>query len=1188
MVLLIATLIFINTARTIEHILISSIIVVIVGSMFYFSYKKDFIIYDNEINTEINSSMTFKSIVYNAPVAMLITDGENIEYHNKQIRILFKKSFRVIETSTFRELFDEKDADKIIEELNSSHKQDSMIVKIKTDTNIWENNVCIVNWQPIHYKKKAQYIISFSNISMLYKDMVEINTKFALYEELLDKLECSVSVFQQNGNLCFMNERCKNDIGPISCTNFKDVIEFDINKNLLDTGFKIALAGDTFIDEKISMIRAENEKWSNITITPIQTDEGITFVGYIVNDISVYKKQINELNVQLNIFLAEYRKTKGAILFWNKDGYLIEANDIFYKMFNINRGIKEQVEINIFSEDFHKFLDFEELMFINSESAESSTRFYGNTLHIGKKALFDALKNIREFEAYMRLNKQGLIKRDYFENNTESFDKNKEIWIKVNCHPLFANFTNELYAFVTNIYDVSEQFNLSKEFETTRTYLKSISNNFHAGIILIVDLASNIVFVGGNEQICENISKYRRSAFSNDNFKVSDVPVLASISDNVLAALAGHYSKLNTMISNFNYDFQFNPVRSNKNEVEYCLVFGFDVTDRDNYEKQLSFQRYLLDKTFAESQIPQVIIDANGLVNRANLQYYQLAGITPENIFDQSIYNKNNWLNKPEIITNFERSLNGDSAQFEIIEAKQFTLLDENDMEEYLYVLSCRSYPIIDSNNVVTNVIFNFIDVSDMRMLIEQMRKSTAINDIVIENYPSGLLIVLDAANKIMLFSGAEEIKLLGLQNIKILNNTFDKLEGTIFDVIKPYVEKVKATKTNSNFDFNLEIFPKNSFPMIVYYEANIIAIIDFDNNVESIFICLNNITNRKQLEKTILEFNNKLESEVVQRTAQLKETTYDLEVYVAELQATQEKLVKAQEELTYNLDRELELNKMKSQFISLMSHEFRTPLTIIQTTVYLLNTYYEMGLADRFEYGSKQILNSIELMTKLLDNILFLDEIKEQVANFTMMDVVSYIKEVIDEVVNLAMAKQEIVFKAENDRIVMYSDEKLIKQIISNLLLNAINYSPKTGKINITLLDSEFQFTFIIQDFGNGISDDVIDRIYETFVRSQDFTNISGSGLGLSITKNCVELLKGDIKFDTEKGFGTTFYVILPKLSQADLNIELNMDNELISDNGIISANSASTNSTFNLQDNNDTNDADRDELISDTGIIS
>jgi signal transduction histidine kinase len=199
-----------------------------------------------------------------------------------------------------------------------------------------------------------------------------------------------------------------------------------------------------------------------------------------------------------------------------------------------------------------------------------------------------------------------------------------------------------------------------------------------------------------------------------------------------------------------------------------------------------------------------------------------------------------------------------------------------------------------------------------------------------------------------------------------------------------------------------------------------------------------------------------------------------------------------------------------------------------------LLDTYYEIQNKEQFNHNIQKIISTIDIITKLLDNILFLDEIKVHTLSLTMVEIYQFIHIVKEETIIRYNAKQKIIVNTNASKELMIStDEKLFNLIISNLLSNAIKYSPDDTEIIVEFEDRKDDFIIMVQDFGHGIPDDVVEHLFDTFIRSQSVTNISGSGIGLSITQNCVDILKGEIKFETKKNVGTKFTVRLPKLNE-------------------------------------------------------
>jgi signal transduction histidine kinase/PAS domain-containing protein len=868
---------------------------------------------------------------------------------------------------------------------------------------------------------------------------------------------------------------------------------------------------------------------------PIETQQGDTFVEFVLDDITEYKNKVVHFENLDEIYKFTFQTSKIPQIRWDQDGNFVMANKSFYDLFYLPENYFDGKEINIFNTDLKNIMVFNDITFFDAEGYVYS-KHSKQSIPAGLKKYYSKVMNAESVNVLVNFDITPLLKKYRIALSPENVDNAQHLWLRHFVHPVITNH-GQLSSVLFEFYDIHKYIELQNKYNISNSYLQAIANNFYSGIIFIVDINNKIVFFGGEEEVKVRLQIFTTN-YTQLMMDLTTLPQISNLRDNVFAALNGNYSRIVAEIFDNTYDFQFFPIRNKDGKIEFCMGIGFNITERENYENQLVFQKNFLDRTFTESPIPTIIIDKSGKINRANIRYFQLVGITPDRYDELDVYNEDSWLNKEIIVSSFKNSLKGQSIQFEVSEERTFMLIDDDDVDadEYIFTLNCRSYPIFNNQNVVENVVMNFIDVSDTKALIDGMTKSNAINNIVTSNYPDGILMILDKNFKFILFEGKEEIELIKMNKIRVVGNNLNTFESVITDKIKPYILEVVENKQKINFDFSIEITAELTFPITAYYEVSVIPILDIQKDIEYIYLCLKNITNRKQLEQTILEFNSKLEAEVTQRTAQLKETTYDLEVYVAELQSTQDKLLKAQNELSENLDKEVELNQMKSQFISLMSHEFRTPLTIIQTYIYLMETYYEVQMKDKFDGSVQKVLGSIELMTKLLDNILFLDDVKEHIVVFLQFDIVGFVKTLIDSSVESLKAEQNIILNSDKE-IYMFSDDKLLTNIVTNLLSNAIKYSPKTADIIIDIINDTKTLTFSVQDFGNGISDDVVDKIFDSFVRSSDFTNISGSGLGLSLVKSCVNLLKGKVSFETEKAKGSKFIVTLPKFTEEEVH---------------------------------------------------
>ncbi len=238
----------------------------------------------------------------------------------------------------------------------------------------------------------------------------------------------------------------------------------------------------------------------------------------------------------------------------------------------------------------------------------------------------------------------------------------------------------------------------------------------------------------------------------------------------------------------------------------------------------------------------------------------------------------------------------------------------------------------------------------------------------------------------------------------------------------------------------------------------------------------------------------------------------------------------KVEQELTAALARERELSDMKSKFVTLASHEFRTPLTTILSSAYLLNHY----TGERFDREKTvhlgRINHSVTVMTEILNDFLSLGKLEEGTIApaHDGMDVNDFLHEVAKEMEGHLGDKQKIsVAHAGIERIT--TDKKLLRNILFNLLSNAIKYSPCDDTILVESTATHDQLTIRIIDHGLGIPEVDRKNLFKRFYRASNVSNIQGTGLGLNITKKYLQLLDGSIAFQSEPGVETIFSITIP-----------------------------------------------------------
>lgn len=236
-----------------------------------------------------------------------------------------------------------------------------------------------------------------------------------------------------------------------------------------------------------------------------------------------------------------------------------------------------------------------------------------------------------------------------------------------------------------------------------------------------------------------------------------------------------------------------------------------------------------------------------------------------------------------------------------------------------------------------------------------------------------------------------------------------------------------------------------------------------------------------------------------------------------------------AEAELLKNLQREKELNELKSRFVAMVSHEFRTPLTSIQTACELLQ-HYEWAVLEKQE-RFQQIYDSIQYMAALLDDVIVVSSIEADKLQFTpeLLDLNSFCQRLVTTYRVTANKHHNLSFMPSNQPRNSWIDPKLLRQILSNLLSNAIKYSPQGGTIRLTLTYQGSNAIFLVQDEGIGIPPEDQKHLFEAFYRARNVDTIEGTGLGMAIVKRCVDLHRGEITVESQPGVGTTFIVTLP-----------------------------------------------------------
>jgi signal transduction histidine kinase len=241
-------------------------------------------------------------------------------------------------------------------------------------------------------------------------------------------------------------------------------------------------------------------------------------------------------------------------------------------------------------------------------------------------------------------------------------------------------------------------------------------------------------------------------------------------------------------------------------------------------------------------------------------------------------------------------------------------------------------------------------------------------------------------------------------------------------------------------------------------------------------------------------------------------------------------RLEQSEKELKTALEKEHQLNDLKSRFVSMASHEFRTPLSTMLSSAYLLEKYTTTEQQANRDKHIHKIRESIHHMNSLLDDFLSLGKLEEgkTTVNLVEFDAHELMQEIVEELEPLRKNGQTIHYlNGESKR--MVTDKKLLKNILVNVLSNAYKFSEENKNIWISCTTKNNLFQIIVKDEGIGISTQDQKHLFETFFRARNAQNIQGTGLGLHIIRRYAELLRGTIELESELNKGTTVSISLP-----------------------------------------------------------
>jgi PAS domain S-box-containing protein len=401
-----------------------------------------------------------------------------------------------------------------------------------------------------------------------------------------------------------------------------------------------------------------------------------------------------------------------------------------------------------------------------------------------------------------------------------------------------------------------------------------------------------------------------------------------------------------------------------------------------------------------------------------------------------------------------------------------------------------------------------------------------------------------NATEGIILTNANGEIVLINPAARKMFGYTDKELIGNPIEILIPERFKIQHKNLRKGFYQNpqnramghgRDLYAKRKDGVDMPVEVSL----SFYKKNKELFVIafIVDITQRKKIELSIALQQKELEK----MTSDMRKLNTQLEAKVEErtliLKEALQRLEESQKELSQALDKEKQLNEIKSRFVSMASHEFRTPLSTILSSATLVSKYPLTEENEKRQKHIRRIKESVNHLNGLLEDFLSLGKLEEGKVTVQLFSfgVNHFIEDIMDEVKAIQKPGQEIHLNHKGKDL-FTTDKRLLKNILLNLLSNALKFSDEDSNVWLNAENKNDKLTITIRDEGVGISDEDQEHLFKSFFRGKNVTNIQGTGMGLTIVKRYLDLLNGEIFLESQLNVGTTVTISLPSLNENEI----------------------------------------------------
>jgi PAS domain S-box-containing protein len=545
----------------------------------------------------------------------------------------------------------------------------------------------------------------------------------------------------------------------------------------------------------------------------------------------------------------------------------------------------------------------------------------------------------------------------------------------------------------------------------------------------------------------------------------------------------------------------------------FAIAFILDLTERKKALEQLNREQQLAKTYFELAPVLFVILDTAGKITSVNEYGSHRLGYSKEEVIGKHFTMFLPDDGKEEALERFRKVVDGTSEEF------QNESVVRNSREEEIEI-SWKKIAIKDESGAAIAVLSAGIDITERKKQEEQI----ALHHTAIQNLNENL-----------------EVKIR--KRTTELNEAMHKLAGANYDLEKN--QRLFKAITHYFPDSVIGVLNKDlRYIFVDGQELNGIGLTKNDNRGERVFDNIHPALSREAEEKLKMVFaGHRISYDV-----EMDENTYTIssvplpdekstinEIMVVIRNITERK--KVEKELFKSIEKEKELNDMKSKFVTMASHEFRTPLSTVLSSVFLLENYTGEELENNKALHLGKIKRSVNNLTQLLNDFISLGKLEEGKikVSHSEVNVREFLEELIPEMELVRKGNQTIRCEYVGEENNLLLDKQLLRSILLNLIGNAIKYSSLNDEIKLIAKVTDNELIIKVIDQGIGIPQEEQKHIFKRFYRAHNATNIEGTGLGLNIIKKYIRLMKGKIEFQSKLNEGTTFTVTLP-ITRSDL----------------------------------------------------